>query len=283
MENSRKVILPEGSDQEATWFIVQGDRWIGPFNVAEIYEKVQSQEISWAHFAWKTGNATFKRLCDIEEFQSAVPPEPTQSLLKRIPTETQRKPPKPPKVIEETKVWYLHYNDSQFGPFSKEEVSRLLRVGQIHRKIYIWKDGMEDWEKIEDVPDFHLVVEEMKDTQEEKSAVKSKIRDQRSAPRRPLVARIFLVKDDSVVVAVCRDISVGGMQVLTDRIPGKAGAKIKMNVSPSGGELGGQIRPFVAEGTIVRILEDQRGFSFRFERLPDDAKRAIESYIASTD
>jgi hypothetical protein len=101
--------------------------------------------------------------------------------------------------------------------------------------------------------------------------------EQREHPRKPLVARITMANEDSVIVGVCRDISVGGMQVLTDRIPGVSGNRIKINVSPTGSS---SFEPFVAEGVIVRILEDGRGFSFRFERINDQARRAIEGYVS---
>jgi hypothetical protein len=83
---------------------------------------------------------------------------------------------------------------------------------------------------------------------------------------------------------MCRDISVGGMQVLTDQIPGVSGTRIRLNVSPvnpSRSKASSAIEPFVAEGVIVRILEDGRGFSFRFEGLTDRAKKIIEKYIAT--
>jgi hypothetical protein len=84
-----------------------------------------------------------------------------------------------------------------------------------------------------------------------------------------------------VIVGVCRDISIGGMQVLTENIPGAAGTRLRMNISPSSQESGRKIEPFVAEGIVVRILEDGRGFSFRFEKLPEPAKQAIEAYFES--
>ena len=66
------------------------------------------------------------------------------------------------------------------------------------------------------------------------------------------------------------------MQVLTDRIPGAVGSRLKLNVSPSGEKA---VEPFVAEGVIVRILEDGRGFSFRLEQISDQARAAIQKYI----
>jgi hypothetical protein len=102
--------------------------------------------------------------------------------------------------------------------------------------------------------------------------------EQRETPRRPMVARILMSNNESVIVAVCRDISVGGMQVLTDRVPGPVGTKIKLNVSPSGDQ---GLQPFIAEGMIVRVLEDGLGFSFRFDKIANSAVQSLEEYIAS--
>jgi hypothetical protein len=45
------------------------------------------------------------------------------------------------------------------------------------------------------------------------------------------------------------------------------------------GEKKDLLNPFVAEGVIVRVLEDGRGFSFRFEGLSRESQEAIERYI----
>ena len=91
----------------------------------------------------------------------------------------------------------------------------------------------------------------------------------------------MLSSQKSVFVGVCRDISLGGMQVLTDQVPGPVGTKVHLNVSPVDGATR-SIAAFTASGVIVRVLEDGRGFSFRFEALADQAKRTIEQFIAAS-
>ena len=184
-----------------------------------------------------------------------------------------------PEVKPVAKDWFLYFNDSQFGPFSREEVRRFLQVGKINDRVHAWKDGMPDWERIAKLPELASAtgatqagVPKLKIP--DRDATKG---DQRYAPRRPMIARILMAGQGNVIAAVCRDISVGGMQVLTDQIPGEVGARVKLNVSPTGP---GAPEPFAADGVIVRILEDGLGFSFRFESLEPRAKQAIEKYIA---
>ena len=284
MENTREILF---KDKATHWYVALGiSEWIGPMTASEVHEKIQSHELSWAHFIWKEGQSDWKRICEVDEFEVAVPEYPEKNLKQEIkavikahekpavkPAKRAGPPAAPPS---EEKIWFLHYNDSQYGPFSEDEVTRFLRIGKIHSRVHVWKDGMENWKKLEQTSPFDEVTKNSESTQTRES----KAADQRSAPRRPLVAKILMTNEDAVVLAVCRDISVGGMQVLTDKVPGKLGTKIRMNVSPAGGS--GQMEPFVAEGRIVRVLEDGRGFSFRFERLSENAKRAIETYIDAT-
>ena len=96
-----------------------------------------------------------------------------------------------------------------------------------------------------------------------------------------MVAQVLMSDEQTVIVGICRDISIGGVQVLADRSPAPVGSKLKMNISPSGDGSSRDFQPFVAEGVVVRILEDERGFSFRFNRLSDAAKKSIEDYIES--
>jgi hypothetical protein len=151
---------------------------------------------------------------------------------------------------------------------------------------------MSNWERIERILAFQketpatsnrpgALARSAKSAVSTKEVQQSQPEEQRGFPRRPLVAKILISDEQSVIVGVCRDISIGGLQVLTERIPGKVGMKLKMNISPSTNDSGSRIESFVAEGVIVRILEDNRGFSFRFERLSNRSKQAIESYIES--
>jgi hypothetical protein len=298
MENTGKVLLE--IDKVPQWYVAKGDHWVGPLTATEVYEKILSQEISWAHYVWKAGQADWKRICDLKTFQAAVPALPEKSVqtaVKAAAVPAQRKgpPPGPAKAATQKKEearppeksWFLFYSESQFGPFSEEEVSRFLRIGKIHGRVFAWCDGMADWERLEKISLFTVAVGESKKARKERRtgsepSNKQERSEQRDTPRRPLVARILLADNREVNVAVCRDISIGGMQVLTDQVPGEVGTRLKMNVSPARGERNRSITPFVAEGIIVRILEDGRGFSFRFERLSNDAKQVIDEYIATT-
>jgi c-di-GMP-binding flagellar brake protein YcgR len=98
--------------------------------------------------------------------------------------------------------------------------------------------------------------------------------DRRTTVRKPFVARLLIQNNQSIFEGICRDISIGGMQVLLDNFQAKAGDKITINVHPENSEY-----HFTASGVVVRTLEGNAGFSFRFQGLNDEAKRSIERYL----
>jgi hypothetical protein len=179
-------------------------------------------------------------------------------------------------------------------------VNRFILIGKIHRRVHIWKFGMPNWQRLEQLPEFKDALKSASELPEvpptktepahtdvvvEEPSVRLD-RDKRKGLRAPLIAKIVMANEKGVSVGICRDISVGGMQVLTDQIPDEVGKRIRLNVSSGGTPDESDDRPridaFTAEGVIVRILEDKRGFSFRFEKLSNTAKKAIERFIGSS-
>ncbi|MGK5086952.1 GYF domain-containing protein [Bdellovibrionota bacterium FG-2] len=312
MENSEK---PQ-------WYIAQGERWIGPLRMNEVVEKIESNEITLAHYIWKQGQSQWKRICDLPLFKAAMPEEPTKEVqveIKKASRPEVRKappraptPPRPPQAEEsvesdeEAAIWFLFYNDSQFGPFSQAEVQRLLSIKKIHPRVHVWRDGLSEWNRLEDVQEFKtksvapppfapaLAPAFPKINSKLNSKMKmaivqpaekvaAKPADRRLAPRRPLLARVLMTNGEMLAPGICRDVSVGGMQVLSDHLPGPVGARVRLNVSMAGevGAIkGARFSPFVAEAEIVRVLEDKRGFSCRFKKISEDARKSIEAYIA---
>jgi hypothetical protein len=205
----------------------------------------------------------------------------------------------PPAPVEEiSREWYLYYNDAQFGPFSQEEVERLLRSGRINLRVHAWTAGMDAWSRLMKVAAFQTVVAEVQAKEEQKletptenartahapAVASSVVREQRKSPRAPMTARLLMSDQRQVFDALCRDVSTGGMQVLTSKTPGKVGDRIRLNITPGvrsdiKPRHDSALKPFVAEGLIVRLLEDGRGFSFRFEKLAPEARLAIEEFV----
>jgi hypothetical protein len=263
MENTKQNQF--GTDEASFFISLQGDSFSGPFRPSEIQTKLENREIAWVDYCYRESEGKWIRICDHPVFISIQPEAP-----KPKPAGKVLPPPVPMEARKPRIRWFLFQSESQSGPYSEIEMKRLISVGQVFRDSFVWQDEFPDWKPILQVPEFlggfqKAITEPIKPS------------DRRESPRKPLVARIYLTNEKEIASGMCRDISVGGMQVLTDTLPGKTGDRIHLNVMPP--ESSG-LAPFVAHGVIVRILEDKRGFSFRFTDINDDAKSSIERYIS---
>ena len=86
--------------------------------------------------------------------------------------------------------------------------------------------------------------------------------------------RLFFHDNSQVYEGICRDISVGGLQILVSDFPCNVGDKVSMNVHPDNTDY-----HFTASGKVVRKLDGDAGFSLRFEDLSNEASQAISTYI----
>jgi hypothetical protein len=274
MENTNTI---QFADDQPSFFISVDDKFRGPFKASEVYEKLQSKELSWIDYIYREKEGAWLRIADHETFKSlqAEPPKPKPMMPPKVAA-----PPPPPKKVEDDIKWFLFQNDTQTGPYPTTELSRLIGAGQILATAYVWHDKFTDWKPYQEVTELSARSSGAPSAPQPahvQAPVAAKAQERRAGPRKPLVAEIYLTNLSELMTGICRDISIGGMQVLTDKIPGEVGKQIRLNISPPATS---GLKPFVAEGVIVRVLEDHRGFSFRFSTLTPEAKAAIESYIA---
>ncbi len=316
-ENTGEFFAPrspaDSKPTPALWYIADGNRPIGPFKMEDLLDGLHTGRVAWIQYAWKEGMPQWQRICDLAEFapQKTTPPPvpgpaPTrtnapssskssavESLKARsnaatqgLPRSSEAAPASPPPALE--RKWFIHHSNTQFGPFSVDEIHRFIRIGKIHGRIHAWREGMPQWERLEKLSPFEEAIRDARppqppaagalssDEQPELESKKAPSRpEQRKGPRRALIAKILHANSNEVGTALCRDISIGGMQLLTDRLPGPRGTRIRLNITP----MKGTLPPFVAEAVVIRILEDQRGFCVRFEKLQADALRGIETFL----
>lgn len=63
------------------------------------------------------------------------------------------------KLQEEDKLWYyLDQNHQQMGPVSIIALRELWNRGQLELNSYVWSDGMEQWQKVESLPDLKVIL-----------------------------------------------------------------------------------------------------------------------------
>lgn len=54
--------------------------------------------------------------------------------------------------------YFVVFDGEQAGPFSKQEIARLIGEQKIHKETYIWKPGMPKWKMAEQLPEILKIV-----------------------------------------------------------------------------------------------------------------------------
>lgn len=284
MENTSSLLF---DNKTAKYYFNDNGEIAGPLTAQEVYEKIENATLTLMDFIYEDSFSDFKRISEIEDFEVIIPRKPAVSELQTIRKLIQGKKKVSTKDLVETPpLFFVFFHKTQYGPFTNQELVHLFEAHKLDSSAYLWQTGWPNWKPSKDVQEFQKFIIDKpaknaasKSSKSKEEKTKSKVilnrRERRTTPRKPLIARLFVTNNEDVVIAVCRDISIGGMQVLTDRIPGEIGEKVKLNVTPADSK---NVVGFTAEGEIVRKLEDGRGFSFRFTKLSPDAKKTIESY-----
>ncbi len=276
------------------YYVLKGNRQ-GPVAIEVLQEMVTKTELTLADFVWKKGFENWKKIKEIEELQPKIkaPPAPTPA---PTPTRVEATPAAaqvqaPVKVEETQNISRLEFKEmslkslgeesrvifvrigsdrgedpAEFGPFTLKQLKQLFKENRINGKTYVFTAGMKEWKFLADFSEYQELFAE--------KAPVIKDDERRTAIRKPFLARLLIQNNRTVYEGICRDISIGGMQILTDDFKGALGERISINIHPENTEY-----HFTASGSVVRILEGHSGFSFRFEGLNEEARRSIEKYI----
>ncbi len=269
-----------------SWYYVQKGNRHGPVAVEVIQQMVANSDLNSADYVWKKGFENWKKIKEVPELeegqaapQSAPAPAPAafkapeaQKSNDSLGPKLEHKEPNLKSVNPEERNMFIRIgNDrglppSDYGPFSLVQLKQLFKENRVNGKTLMFIPGMKEWKLLGDLPEYQEVFEE--------SPPMIQDADRRSAVRKPFVARLFVQNNKKVFEGICRDISIGGMQILTEDFKGQSGDKISINVHPENTDY-----HFTASGVVVRILDGNSGFSFRFQGLSDEAKKSVERYL----
>ncbi|MBP5296461.1 MAG: DUF4339 domain-containing protein [Bacteriovoracaceae bacterium] len=277
----------------AKWYYVQDGERQGPVDEKKMQALAQAGTLTNESYVWKKGMKDWAHLADVAELTALV--NNTAASVMTSSAEEEEDPafasldsgdntasmmleemPRASfdwhKVDTQQKVFMIKTgidrgaNEAEYGPFNLAMLQRLLQEKRINLKTLVYTPGMDTWEFLADTPLAGQITSEVPPVIAES--------ERRKAVRRPFIAKMFLSDDQQVFEGVCRDISIGGLQILAANVPVKVGDTISMNVHPDNTQ-----HSFVATGRVVRLLGQHQGLSVRFQNLDDAARQAINAYL----
>lgn len=215
---------------------------LGPFSTREILEHILAKRLGWADFV--SDSKSWIRICASKDFESYLPKPPDVALLSQIGEAR--------KTVPNQKEWFIQQDNSESGPYSEADIEILSP-----KVSHVWKEGMEDWKPLQ-----------------------NRRVDRRSSPRKPVIAKVVMVGQSEqappqVSTGICRDLSMGGLQVLSAEWEGEVQDRVLLNVTSEG-------LSFSCEAIVVRTFDDiERGFSCRFDSPSPQTQEALKNYFAS--
>ncbi|MBP5296810.1 MAG: DUF4339 domain-containing protein [Bacteriovoracaceae bacterium] len=270
----------------AKWYYVQDGERQGPVGEEGIASLLKDGTLARDSYVWKKGMKDWAHLADVADLASLLQPaaaaddddpafgeEFSQESTASMVIEDGALPRFNWSAIDtKQKIFMIKTgidrgsNETEYGPFNLAMLQRLLQEKRINLKTLVYTPGMDTWEFLADTPLAAQITTEVPPVIEES--------ERRKATRRPFIAKMFLSDDQQVFEGVCRDISIGGLQILVSNVPVKVGDTVSMNVHPDNTQ-----HSFVATGRVVRLLGQGQGLSVRFQNLDEAARTAINAYL----
>lgn len=258
------------------WYYVENGERVGPVEENELQALVENGGLASDGYVWKKGFENWTKLEEVEELAHLLE-KPTQ-----MPPAMNDMPP----VIDESEVKSFSWEELsatdkvisikigldrggeqiEYGPYTLNELKKAYDENRINDKTLVYIPGMKEWIFLAETPVYENVFGGLPPAIDDV--------EKRRDIRKPFVARMFFHDSKEVFEGVCRDISVGGMQILVSDFPCDIGDEVTLNVHPDNDNY-----HFVATGLVVRRLEANQGFALRFVDLSNEAERAISSYV----
>jgi hypothetical protein len=282
-----------------SWYYVEGSDRVGPVVEEELKLLVDGGKLDSESYVWRKGLENWEKIGDLSELEHVLsfdsnndPAEHSSSEIEEVSDVVNESDDKLDSSDNDVKTLNLppikefSWNDynmedsifsikigadrgtnfTEYGPYSMNMIKRLFKEKRISPKTYIFTPGLDNWIFLADIPVYSELFTGVPPVIEE---------DQRRLnQRKPFVARMLFHNNNDVFEGICRDISIGGIQVLISGMDVAVGDSINMNVHPTNSDY-----CFVASGKIVRVLEGKQGFSLRFDDLSKEAFASIGQYV----
>lgn len=261
----------------AQWYYVEKGERVGPIEMEDVEKLYQAGKLTRDSYVWTKGFDNWKLISEATELGHLL----SNDIKAELPPALDM-----PPVIDDQHVVLYSWDDIkddekiitikigldrggdeiEYGPFSVIDLQKAYQENRINEKTLAYIPGENEWSFIAETPIAKKVM----------GVTPPLIKDdeRRTTQRKPFVARMFFHDSQQVFEGVCRDISVGGMQVLVSNFPFNIGDEVTLNVHPENDNY-----HFVASGLVVRHLKDNQGFALRFVNLSDEAESSINKYI----
>ena len=269
------------------WYYVENNERVGPITEESFIELINEKSITLDTYVWKKGLDNWVQAKNLDELTLIFEGDSNFS-VDNSASEFNNEALEESSVLEEEKE-QIHFDwdsvdhddqifiikigedrgsdEREYGPYSIKMIFKLLEQKRVNFLTQIFAPGMSEWMLLGEIEVFKDKLQGQEQTVE-----------RRKSKRCPISARVFMLDGEGFFQGVCRDISIGGAQVLVANFTGKIGDQVRVNMHFEDGSFA-----FTASGKVTRILDNVGGFAMRYVELSSQAISMINSYIEKYD
>lgn len=174
--------------------------------------------------------------------------------------------------MDKQKIWFLYYNNQQYGPFSVLELKDTLKKRTDKDNIYIFKYGWADWKSYSDCHDRDFA------SLNDDTIVEKEKNEHNCAERVSLSAKIIIRDNAKLTIGSSVNVSQSGIFVKTKKQIFQIGETVYMTVKTNS-----KIKAFHAKAKVIRFNKDPRfplGFGLEFIDLNPEIAEKITQIVS---
>jgi hypothetical protein len=218
---------------------------LGPMRLDALKEDLSTGKILFSDYIYQPDSRRkWVRAFEIDDLLSSLPEAPSDSEFSDFESQISDRlkhpsPKKPPikKNVEETAIleygqdWYLQFEGVEFGPFTYKEAEKLVKSGKFSNgTLLIWHKTLINWLK---VSAYQILEDSLAAAIDDANRmIIEKGANQRTSKREILTASVSVRLKRLTAIAVCWDISEGGLQAFGLDADMRIGTIYKVTVIP---------------------------------------------------
>lgn len=293
-------------ENQTEYYVSKGEDNLGPWTLQEVIEKIDCAEVSKTDFIYDEKIGDWISIMDCASFAdyfqrkaSSQKPKSPPPKMKRNLESVSVVPAKQEAAVgssEQKKSavlqqdeWFVQKGADRHGPLSFNEVLRGLQEKTIYDFDFVWKEGMESWQRIAEHDSFkkeHIreLLTQVSQTNSEQS--EPEVFFKRKYTRVRFDSEVIVHDDKSVWMGRSFEASTGGSGMVIENAALAPGQVIRLHFAPSNG-----LPAFNALGEIVgknyqkeiRAAKTPVRYAVRFLKLDGAAESAVREFFAGHD
>lgn len=254
----------------------------GPFSVDEIKNKLSKGEISYVDYVWLNDESAWTMLA---HYFASDFPSPTEYPKALAQQQTSGESPKLKEFdkkafeggagISNEPIWFVYKNGQKMGPYRYLEFVQLLQKNECTRDDFIWKPGMDDWQRVNTVYEYSKeILEKLENMKDSGKYGLYNIFVKRRFPRVPYDSEVIIHDNSTVIFGEAISLSEGGAFINVSNPSHQRGDRLKLHFTPGGVKV-----PFNCLAEIINVSRgDTPGYTVKFIYLEEEDRKRVSEY-----